>query len=59
MNIKKVYFPATMTVVELQQKYHLLAGSFNNIGGNADLDYDGGGSGGSTTPAMGREIDDF
>ena len=53
--MKRVYFPPTMTVEVFQQESHLLAGSLNGVGGNADLIYDGGG----TTPAMGREFDDF
>ena len=52
--MKRAYFPPTMTVEVFQQESHLLAGSLNGVGGNADLDY----GGGSTEPAMGREFDD-
>jgi hypothetical protein len=53
--MKKVYFPATMTVVEFQQRSHILAGSVTNIDGNTDLGYGGGG----TEDAMSPELEDL
>jgi len=42
---KKVYQEPTTKVVKLQHKSHILTASVNRVGGNADLDYGGGGNG--------------
>ena len=44
--MNKEYMKPAMRVVKLQHQCHILSGSpVNSIGGNAELDYGGGGSG--------------
>ena len=51
--MKKIYMKPDMKVVKLQHQCHILSGSeVRGIGGNADVDFGGGGSG----PARARSF---
>jgi hypothetical protein len=57
--MEKVYFPPTMTVVDFQQKSHILAGSINNVKTDVGLDYRGGGSEDAMSPGFFDDLEVF
>ena len=53
--MKKMYMKPTMMVVTLQQQGIICTSPVTSVNGNADMDYDGGGSG----PARARQHSGF
>jgi hypothetical protein len=56
--MKRVYFPPTMTIVDFQQKSHILAGSVNNVKTDVGIGYGGGGNGDAMSPGF-NDYGDF